>query len=520
MVRVQRCIPRARRVAYLGPPTMADSDRTDPEHQSAPPDGTPAPATSLSESVGLLTLSNGISFAAGIVRQKVFAVFLGPAGVGALSLATAFFDLLATAVRMGVPTGLLGEVSRRLADGQQGHAARAYRDSAARLLVVALGVSVAAGLGVTALDAWVFQGALPMWTAPLLALAVPCLLLAQLRESLLSAHQRIRRLALSKVIVTVGTLVVTVLLVANWGLAGGIVQIAAGAVIALGVTGVALAPVFKARDHDPSGVADSEAREARSRIVRIGAAEALYHIGVTLNLLVFRGLIVSALGLDANGLYQVVLGLSRQYVPAVLGGVFVALYPRLSAQAGRGEEFAASRASGIRYVFVLAVPLALILLASREWLIALVFTSEFAAAERLFRWTAPGDVLLFLSGVLQIGLLATGAARRFVLVGLASELIYFACFIVGVDRFGLDGAAAAYFVAAVASVWLFARAQGLGVLALARDIRPLRAALGVIVVGGSALLALNGLPERAAVLLVALVWLWVHRAILIRPEGT
>lgn len=503
---------------YLGVPTMADSHPTDPGSPSASPNGIRAPSTSLSESVGLLTLSNGISFAAGIVRQKVFAVFLGPAGVGALSLATAFFDLATTAVRMGVPTGLLREVSRQLPAGRLDHVARAYRDSVARLLLVALGVSVAAGLGVSALDAWVFQGALPRWAAPLLALTVPCLLVAQLRESLLSAHQRIRRLAVSKVVVTLSTLIVTVLLVSMWGLSGGVLQIAAGAVIALAVTGVALGPVFKPREHNPSGVPDTEAQAARSRIVRVGAAEALYHIGVTLNLLVFRGLIVGLLGLDANGLYQVVLGLSRQYVPAVLGGVFVALYPRLSAQAGRPAEFAASRASGLRYVFVLAVPLALVLLASREWLIALVFTSEFAAAERLFRWTAPGDVLLFLAGVLQIGLLASGAARRFVVVGLASELIYLACFIVGVRSFGLDGAAAAYLVAAVASVWLFARAQGLRALGLVRDIGSARASLGLALVGASALLALDGVPARAVVLGVAAVWLWVHRSTLLRAE--
>ncbi len=487
---------------------MIDHAPTDTPHKA----NKDASSVSLSGSVGLLGVSNGVAFGAGLIRQKVFAVFLGPAGVGALSLAMAFFELLTTLVRMGIPTGLLREASRALSAGQPSHVARAYHDSARRVLWVAGGVLLLCTVLALPLRDLVFGGVLPLWAAPVLALALPFILVAQLRESLLSAHGRIARLAGGKVIITLLSLVATVTLVATWGLAGGVAQIAAGAAIASVVTALALRPVFHASRASAGSVPRIEAHEAAQRIFRVGGAEALYHIGVTFNLLLFRSVVVSGLGLDANGLYQVVLGLSRQYVPAVLGGVFVSLYPRLSALADRPQEMTRERGEALRYVFILGVPLALTLLATRDWLIAIVLTQEFVGAQELFRWTAPGDVLLLLGGVLQISLLAGGQARRFVIVGLVTEAVYLLCFVVAVGRFGLDGAAAAYLVAGAVALYAFARAQGLGLERLTFDVGRGRLVAGMLLVAATAITTIPLASVRWWALGTAAVWLWIHRA--------
>jgi O-antigen/teichoic acid export membrane protein len=487
------------------------------EDASADPPAKATPAAtpvSLSGSVGLIGLSNGVALGAGLVRQKIFAVFLGPVGVGALSLASAFFELLITLARMGVPTGLLREASRALAVDESSRVARAYRDSTVRVLTVAAAVFVICVLFAIVIHDRLFNKALPLWTAPLLAVSLPFLVVAQLREALLSAHGKVARLAASKIIVTLASLAATAVLVAVWGLGGAVAQIAVGAVVAGGVTAIMLRPGFVPRRGVAKSVDPDEAREAARRIFQVGGAEALFHIGVTLNLLLFRSLIVSGLGLEANGLYQVVLGLSRQYVPAILGGVFVALYPRLSALSDQLPALAKERAQALRYVFALGVPLALGLLATRDWLIAVVLTDEFAAAEGLFRWTAPGDVLILLGGVLQISLLAQGTARRFVFAGLLSEAIYLSLFI-GLRGYGLDGAAAAYLFGAAVAVGVFAHAQRLTLFGIVRDVGVGRCLLGAGLVAAAAALPWGVTIARWAVLAVAFAWLWSQRQLLL-----
>lgn len=161
----------------------------------------------------------------GLVRQKVFAVFLGPAGLGILALATSALDLLATATRLGLPTGLLREVSTHIGSGKPGTARAAYRVGT----LFGLALAATATLIVIAWAPWfervAFRGELPTWAVPVLAVAAPFLLASQFFETGLATVGRIRRLAFSKLWVIGLNLAVT------YGLAGAIIQIAA---IALG----------------------------------------------------------------------------------------------------------------------------------------------------------------------------------------------------------------------------------------------------------------------------------------------
>ncbi len=494
-----------------------------PPNRSTAPLGSPAPDAELAAAgpeaparapvargVAVLGASNGVALLAGVVRQKVFAVFLGTAGFGALSLAIALFDALANLARFGVPSGLLREASRFEADGYPERVDRAYRSSRALLLSVAGALFAATVLARSWIADELFRGALPAWVPPLVAAGVPLLLLANLAETMLTVRQALARIAVGKVVTTVFSLALMVGLVTWLGLTGAVLQIWTGAAVAALVTWVACRGVFASDPTRARGVPAGVARAAVRAVLVVGVAEALHHVAVAGNLLIFRVLVVRELGLDANGLYQVVLGLSRQWVPAVLGGVFIALYPRLAAVSGDRRAVGVEVGSALRLVFVLGVPAVLVLLATRDWIVTILLTESFRGVEPLLRVSAAGDLAALVAGVVHMSLLAVGAVRVFLLSGLAVELLYLVGVSSTIGPLGLTGAVLSYSVVAALSVPVYLVCLGGRVEGRPSRSEVGRLGLGLILVTAAVLAPGPGGPYRWVVLGAAVAWTLAH----------
>ncbi len=468
------------------------------------------PRANLVSSMAYFGSVNVIAFCAGVIRQKVFAVFLAPGGLGAFSLATSFFELLTTLVRLGAPVGLLREFTQSLTDGDRSRAARVFRD--VQRIVIALALALGAGLTLLApaLTNYLFAGVLPWWTILVLAAAVPVALASELRDAAINGLGQTRTLALSSVTTVLLGLVVAVWLVTTFELAGAILQLAAGTLIALFVSQGFLSRIFRPKEHDPDRVPPNEAHRAVVGAFQVGTATALQHLAVTANLFVFRSMIVANLGAFENGLYQGTMGVSRQYTTAILAGVFVYLYPRLVELAGRPESFSRELSKTASFTLALVVPISLTLIATRDWIVRLMFTAEFSPIIRLMAYSLSADVLMVLAGIFRTALLALGRARSYVLVGLLGEGLYFGLFFGGLRAFGLVGATGASLAAGVVSLSLYG-----GALVRWGEFKPpLRLVLQLLflpVVGATVLSFPSVGTSRVLALALAAVWLGLWR---------
>lgn len=462
-------------------------------------------------SVGYLGATNAIAFGAGIIRQKAFAVFLGPAGLGAFSLAASFFELVTSLARLGISTGLLGEFTRSVTRGDWSRAARLFLD----LRRIALGVSIALGLGLVlltlAIEPYLFSGVLPRWTVLVLVLAAPASLVAQLCGAVLNALGRIRTLAISNVTTVLIGLPIAVWLVAAYDLAGAIVQLAAGASVALLVSHGVLYTVFRASAHSPELVPKSEARSAVGAALRVGLAEALYYAVATVNFFVFRSVIVADLGTHANGLYQGSMALSRQYSGTISAGIFVYLYPRLVSLAASPELFSRELHRAAGFTLALVVPTSLALIASRDWIIQIVFTGEFSSMFPLMGYAFSGDVAEVLVAILRVALLASGSARLYLVAGLLAEGLYLGAFLGGLHLFGLPGAAGAYLVVSGISLPLYGIALARRV-ELRLSLRLVLQCVSAVLVLSVALMSPSGVwTSRVSALALAAMWVGAWR---------
>jgi O-antigen/teichoic acid export membrane protein len=425
------------------------------ERAAGAPPAVAAPALEQSSLVGSVAYIGGINvvaFAGGLVRQKVFAVFLGPAGLGAFGLAASFLELLATLARLGAPAGLLREMRQALAQQEWSKAARVFIDVRRVTLRRTVVLGVATALLAPVLIDHLLAGVVPRWSIALLALTAVLLLAGELCYAAMNAFGRVRTMAVANVTAVLLGLPVATWLVASWGLSGALVQLGTGALIAFVVSQRLLTSIFRPGEHHPDRIRTEDAARTVARAVRIGMAQTLHHLAITANLLAFRSMIVARLGTAASGLYQGTMGLSRQYTIALSGGLFVYLYPRLGARANDLDDFAQELARGLGFALAVVVPAGVGLIAFRDWIVRIVFSHEFEPMIQLMGYSMLGDMATIVGEVLKLAILASGASRTYAALGLVTEAVYLGAFWVGLHAFGLPGAVGAYLAASLLGV--------------------------------------------------------------------
>lgn len=470
-----------------------------------------ADQTSLIGSVSYVGGVNVVAFAGGLIRQKVFAVHLGPAGLGAFGLAASFLELFTTLTRLGAPAGLLRELRRSFTGEDWGKAARVFMDVRRAVLLVSIVLGVGVALLAPVLDEYVFAGVVPRWSVLILVTAAPLLLASELCNSVMNALGRIRLMAASNVTTVVLGLPVATWLVATWGLAGAVIQLLTGAVIAFLVSQSLLLRIFRPREYGPSRVPRIEAGRAVAGAFRVGIAQTLHHLAMTGNFFTFRSMIVANLGTVAGGLYQGTMALSRQYTIALSGGLFVYFYPRLAGLSGDPEGFSRELSRGIGFVLSVVVPIAVCLFAARDWIVRAVFTPKFSPMVDLLAYSTLGDMATIVGEVLKLALLASGPPRTYALVGLVTEGLYLGVFALGLHGFGLRGAAGSYLVAGVLAVPICGIILSRrGQLKLTRRLL-LQLVLTVPAVGLTALAPLGSWTSRGLAIGVALGWVTAWR---------
>ena len=489
----------------LDPSTPADpGGAVDPTAAVEPTGG------SLARAVASLGGVNVLAFGAGIIRQKAFAVFLGVGGYGAYALVWALFELLSSVARLGIPTGVLREMSRSFAAGSPGRAAIAFRVASRLAIGVSLALAIATAFVSVVADG-VLPATLPRWAVLAVLVAVPLSIFAQLSDAAINALNDLRRLVLGKVLTLVMSLVVSVALIAGLGLRGAVLQIVAGAAIGMVVMRTLLRRRFDVAGHAAKSGVPEQARAVLGAILAVGVAQGAYHIAVTGNLLVFRALVADGLGLDANGIYQGVIGLSRQYTSAVMGGVFVYLFPRLTGLADSPEDFRREVSAGLQFLLATVVPGALMLIGFRDWIVLLIFTEEFLPMVPLLGILAGADVLLMIGTVVHTAVLAAGGVRAYVALGVLGEGLYLVLFLLGLRIFGLPGALWAYVARGILVLPLYSLPPRR--TARLRVDRSLWAqgAAGAVLVAGLLALPAGGWTAKAAAVALSAGWLWAFR---------
>lgn len=373
-----------------------------------------------------------------IVRGKVMALLLGPAGVGWLGLYSSIADLAQSITGLGVSSSGVREVAGASHDVDRlARTVRVLHFATFGFGVVGAGVLV---LLARPISQATFGNDEHAFAVALLALAV---LLRQLATAHAAVTQGLRRVGdLARIAVwsaLLGTLstIVIVYLFREQGLVPALVAAAA--------TNFAAAWWYGRRVELPRPAIDAaQLRERLSALVKLGLAFMLSGLLVMGSAYAIRVIVVRAAGIEAAGLYQAAWGIGGLYLGFILQAMGTDFFPRLTAVASDAQASTRLINEQTLIGVLLAGPGVLATLAFAPFVVALFYSSAFEASVDALRWICLGMMLRVITWPLGFIVMAKGLQRLFVAIDLGYALGHVGLALLLVGPYGVSGAGMAF----------------------------------------------------------------------------
>ncbi|PFG62079.1 PST family polysaccharide transporter [Thioclava sp. ES.031] len=352
-----------------------------------------------------------VNILVGLIRMKIIAVLIGPAGVGLLGL---YANLLQTAT-MIAGLGLDNVGTRQIATA---HAEGSVNAAGRRRRIMFWGAALLAALG--ALIFWLSSGLIAQvvlgdserahylaWLSIGVALNVG----AVSQSALLTGMRRIGDLGRISILAGVLGTVANLAIVWVWGMHGLI-----AIVLVTPVATFLLGHIFVSRLGPAKGERPTLKEMAREwgQMARLGFAFMISGLVATIGILMMRTLVQRELGPDALGQFQAAWAIGMTYLGFVLGAMGTDYFPRLATVINDPKTATRLVNEQTEVALLLAAPILLTMLGFLPWLIKLLYTQDFAPAVEVLRWQLLGDILKVMSWPLGFVIIAAGAGKTFV----------------------------------------------------------------------------------------------------------
>jgi enterobacterial common antigen flippase len=395
-----------------------------------------------SAAVGGASLVNVV---VGILRTKVLAVLLGPAGVGLMGAYQLIIDLAKSAAHLGINSSGVRQIAETVGSGDRARLAR----TATVLRAATLACATLGALTVWALSPLVAEATFGSQgrstEVALLGAAVFFGVVGAGQLALMQGMRRIGDLSKAGIAGSMAGAATTVLLV-YWLQERGIVL----SLIAVALLSVAIGAWFLSKAGlTRSPVTRAQFSEETALLLKLGLAMMTSNLLALGAAYVARAMVLQHAGLDAAGLYQAAWTLGGLYIGFVLQAMSTDFYPRLVTaiqDSGRSNRLVNEQA---QVSLLLAGPGVVGTLALAPLVIGLLYTSEFSGAVETLRWICLGMALRIITW--PMGFLLVAANRRLLSVGtdLAWSVFMVAAAWLLIPPLGALGAGIAFFLSYV-----------------------------------------------------------------------
>ncbi len=372
-----------------------------------------------------------IGIVIGIIKVKVLAVLLGPAGIGLMGLYQNIMGMASTLVGCGMGNSGV----RQLAASSGEAATLAIVRRALWLANLILGFAGMALLWLLRepVAQWVFGDIVYTNEVGWLGLGVLLTLIAGSQMALLQGLRRIGDLARVSIISAILSATAGILLV-YWLEEGGVLWF----VLTAPAISILVAGYYAARLPQPQTVHDWQAISQQwQAMLKLGIPIMAAGLLTLVTQLAARSIILRELGLDASGYFQAAWAISMTYVGFVLGAMGADYFPRLTAIIDDHLQARKLVNEQTEMALLLAGPVLLTMITFAPWIIHLLYAATFAPATDVLRWQVLGDILKVASFPMGFILLAMGRGGIFIGTELTWNVIYLGVIFLGIQQHGL-----------------------------------------------------------------------------------
>ena len=388
--------------------------------------------------------SSAINVIVSIVKVKVLAVLLGPAGIGLMGLYLNIMGVAATLAGCGILSSGVGQVASSADDAQTLSSVRRalWRGN------LVLGVSGMAALWLLRepVAQWVFGGSVHTAEVGWLGVGVLLTLIAGSQTALLQGLRRINDLARVSILSALVAAAAGILAVYFLG-EDGVLWF----VLTAPAVNFLVASYYAARLPRPLTTSDHGAiRQQWTAMLKLGIPLMSVGLVTLVTQLLVRSIVLRDLGLEASGYFQAAWIISMTYVAFLLNAMVMDYYPRLTMAIGDRKDAGRMVNEQIEMALLLGGPVLIAMITLAPWVIELLYARSFGPAADLLRWQVLGDILKLASVPMVFIFLATGHGGVAVGIQCVWSAVYLGALALGIQGYGLDMAGAGYSVAYLA----------------------------------------------------------------------
>lgn len=314
----------------------------------------------------------GLNIIIGLVRSKLVAVILGPAGMGLASLLNTVANFVSQATNLGISFSAVKHLSEIFDSGDEQRIQEFVKTVRAWSMVAALAGAAVCMAASPLLAGYAFGGEGHAWQVMALAPTVAAMALTGGETAILKGARRLRELAKTQVMLVVMSLAIAVPIYLLMGIGGIIPVITLTALAALVVTAR-----FSLRLYPLSLRCARRTLGEGTDMVRLGLAFIMSGVFGSGAEMIVRSFLNTAGGLDIVGLYNAGYVLTVTYAGMVFTAMETDYFPRLSAVNHDTEAVNTAANRQIEVTLLIIAPMLTFMLAALPRLIPLLYSGKF-----------------------------------------------------------------------------------------------------------------------------------------------
>lgn len=344
-----------------------------------------------------------------IVRSKLVALWIGPAGFGLMAIFNSATDLLSQVTSLGIRSSAVRNVAARVGDPQ----------AMTRIINIVsrwglwLGI---VGLVVTALLSpllsWISFGNMA-YTGSfiLIGVAVACNVFAGSQLAVLQGLRRLKRLSRASLAGAAAGLAITVPLYYALRLEGIVPAILVYSVVTAAAVWICRERVERQALKIPS----AEIKREGLSMIRLGIFITLSDIINQLAVYIFVSWLNAEAGSDTVGFYQAGNTLFNRYVGIVFTAIAMEYYPRLASRPHSRSRVSVFVAHEMKLAIWILLPVILCFIATLPLIVRLLYLAEFLVIVPFVTIAIVGTVLRAVSWCVAMVILARGDGKIFII---------------------------------------------------------------------------------------------------------
>ncbi|MFW0765459.1 O-antigen translocase [Trabulsiella odontotermitis] len=388
---------------------------------------------------GMLTL---LRMGCGFVISKIIAVYTGPTGLALLGQLQSFASICNGIINASVSSGIVRYTSEHADDPEEKYTLW-WKGGIQVGLIIYTCLCPAIILLSPLLSKIVFDSDQYSVYIILIGLLLPFSMLGTIFNSILNGLQQYKRFVFTGMISVITSFALMCLLTIRFGVKGALMAASLQAAI-LGITlGISCVKFSWFRFKNFWGKVDKKQRADINKYLSMAMISALT---LPVAQVCIRKILIAEVGWDMAGQWQSVWKISEVYLSVVTMALGTYFMPKL-AKLKDAEEIHKEIRSVVLIILPIIIVMALCIYMTRDFIIQILFTSEFSKARDLFMIQLVGDVLKIWSWIYAYPMLSRAAVKWYISTEVAFAFIWVLMSFLLIDSIGTQGANLAYMFA-------------------------------------------------------------------------